>query len=293
MNKRKPIESLRAKYVDDLSLGKSINLRENLVMNPDPCITRPVTFRERFNQILVTNPLQRELQELSQYNKEHQMKENTSKTKVMLFNTARDYDFMPKLTFQNEGQTEDYLEVVDTFKLLGVMIRSDMKWCDNIDFICKKGYTKLWILRRLKILDFSKEELWDVFTKQIRPVLEYAVPVWHPGITQKESNQIERVQKCALHVILGDDYHSYGNALEVLDCETLEARREQICEKFVRKSVKHSKYKNWFSFHYRNYGIETRSSQLKSLKPVTCRTERYKRSPLPYLTALWNQKVGK
>ena len=171
MNKRKPIESLRAKYVDDLSLGKSINLRENLVMNPDPCVTRPVTFRERFNQILVANPLQRELQELSQYNKEHQMKENTSKTKVMLFNTARDYDFMPKLTFQNEVQIEDYLEVVDTFKLLGVMIRSDMKWSDNIDFICKKGYSKLWILRRLKILDFNKEELWDVFTKQIRPVL--------------------------------------------------------------------------------------------------------------------------
>ena len=112
MNKRKPIESLRAKYVDDLSLGKSINLRENLVMNPDPYITRPVTFRERFNQILVTNPLQRELQELSQYNKEHQMKENTSKTKVMLFNTARDYDFMPKLTFQNEGQTEITLRLL-------------------------------------------------------------------------------------------------------------------------------------------------------------------------------------
>ena len=76
MNKRKPIESLRAKYVDDLSLGKSINLRENLVMNPDPCITRPVTFRERFNQILIEHPLQKEFKNSSN-NKEHQMKEYT------------------------------------------------------------------------------------------------------------------------------------------------------------------------------------------------------------------------
>ena len=97
----------------------------------------------------------------------------------MLFNTAKDYDFMPKLTFQSEVDTEDYLEVVESSKLLGVIIRSDMKWCDNVDYMCKKGYMKLWILR------------------------------WHPGITQKESGQIERVQKCALHIILGDDYQNH------------------------------------------------------------------------------------
>ena len=248
MNKRKSIKSFRAKYVDDLSLGKSINLRENLVVNPNPRNTGPVCYRERHNQILTQNPLQNELYELSQYNKEHQMKENTSKTKVMLFNTAKDYDFMPKLTFQSEVDTEDYLEVVESSKLLGVIIRSDMKWCDNVDYMCKKGYMKLWILRRLKILRFTKEELWDVFIKQIRPILEYAAPVWHPGITQKESGQIERVQKCALHIILGDDYQNYWHALEVLDCDTLESRRQQICEKFVRKSVNHSKYRSWFSF---------------------------------------------
>ena len=152
---------------------------------------------------------------------------------------------------------------------------------------------KLWILRRLKILKFTKEEFWDVFIKQIRPILEYAVPVWHPGITQKESGQIERVQKCALHIILGNDYQNYFHALEVLDCDTLESRRQQICEKFVRKSVNHSKYRNWFCFQQKDYSIKTRSSQVQQLKPVTCRTERYKRSPLPFLTDLWNQSKMK
>ena len=48
---------------------------------------------------------------------------NGNKTKVMLFNSGRKYDFMPRLTL--DGQTN--LEVVDRFKLLGVHIRNDLK----------------------------------------------------------------------------------------------------------------------------------------------------------------------
>ena len=40
-------------------------------------------------------------------------------------NAGRKYAGMPKLTLS--GQGDNYLEVVETFKLLGIMIRSDMK----------------------------------------------------------------------------------------------------------------------------------------------------------------------
>ena len=42
------------------------------------------------------------------------------------------------------------------------------------------------MLRRLKNLGAKEEELLDVYTKQIRSVLEMAVPVWEPGLTKKE-----------------------------------------------------------------------------------------------------------
>ena len=54
------------------------------------------------------------------------------------------------------------LEVVDNFKLLGVIIRSDMKWYDNTNYICQKGYARLWLLRRLKNLGAGVLELLDV-----------------------------------------------------------------------------------------------------------------------------------
>ena len=75
------------------------------------------------------------------------------------------------------------------------------------------------------------EELLDVYQKQVRSVLEMAVPVWEPGLTKEESRQIERVQKTACFIIMGDDHTSYLDSLEVLGCQTLKERRGEICLK--------------------------------------------------------------
>ena len=138
----------------------------------------------------------------------------------------------------------------------------------------------------------SQTELIDVYQKQVRSVLELAVPVWQPGITKFEKNQIERVQKCALFIILGEQYTHYTNALELVNCESLEDRRKKICEKFVRKSAKHPKYQNWFRMDANLANDKNTRKAKKSLKQkyhsVQYRTERYKNSPLPYLTELLN-----
>ena len=102
---------------------------------------------------------------------------------------------MPHLNLPGMGQGR--LEVVEKFKLLGVKIQSDLKWNDNTDYICQKGYARLWMLRRLKGLGATELELLDVYEKQVRSVLELAVPVWQPALTQGQSKQIERVQRSA------------------------------------------------------------------------------------------------
>jgi hypothetical protein len=51
------------------------------------------------------------------------------------------------------------------------------------------------MLRRLKGLGASTNELLDVYQKQVRSVLVMAVPVWQPALTKQESRQIERVQR--------------------------------------------------------------------------------------------------
>ena len=177
-------------------------------------------------------------------------------------------------------------------------MRSDMKWYDNTDFICQKGYSRLWMLRRLKGLGASTNELLDVYQKQVRSVLELAVPVWQPALTQQEMRQIERVQRCALYVILGDNYGSYDNALGSLGCDNLNDRRVKLCDKFAKKALKSPRYHHWFEYNDEPLPtLNTRSSENRVrnvLKPVQTRTNRYQKSPLPYLTnALNNHLMNK
>ena len=119
----------------------------------------------------------------------------------MKFNFSASYDFPPQLYIEG---FENNLEAISETKLLGVIITNDLKWAANTEYVCKKAYKKMWVLRRMKILDVDPLIICEVYTKEIRSLLELAVPAWHSGLTYKQSSDIERVQKVAVKIILSD-----------------------------------------------------------------------------------------
>ena len=276
------------KYIDDLSLAAAINLKQSLEINPDPNVPLPLSYHERTGHLLPTekNIIQQEFDRLQIFANDRQMIINQDKTRAMLFNSGKKYDFLPQI----ETEGGEMLEVVEEMKLLGIVVRSDMTWHSNTKLLCQKGYSRLWMLRNLKKLGASKLDLIDVYYKQCRSVLELAVPAWTPGLSKTEINQLERVQKSACAIILGENYSSYKSALRNLDMDSLELRRQQICLTFGKKALKSDKFKEWFSIDEESEPvIKTRNSKPKpKLKPVTCRKKKYKKSPIPYLTDLLN-----
>ena len=163
-----------------------------------------------------------------------------------------------------------------------------MKWHDNTANIVKKSYSKLWILRRLRALGAETQDLVDIYCKQIRCHLEFAVPVWQGAITNYERAAIERVQRCALRIILGDNYSSYQNALDTLNLDDLEKRRVKICLNFGLKAAKHPKHSHWFKERPK---FITRSN-LKYY-PVFASNLRLQKSPIAYITKLLNNHFSK
>ena len=113
-------------------------------------------------------------------------------------------------------------------KLFGIIITSDLKFHKNTEYIVKRGFSRIWILKRLKNLGASRKQLIDVYVKQIRSILELAVPVWQPGLTLEDRLNIERVQRAALQVIFGREYTSYTSACEKSGLSTLESRRVKL-----------------------------------------------------------------
>ena len=208
------------------------------------------------------------------------MKIFQGKSKAMLFNTSTKNYFSPELEI--EGIV---LEVVENMELLGVMITSDLKWRENTDFITKKAYKRLWLIKRLKQLGATTSSLVDIYVKHVISVVEFAALVWNSSLTQEDISSIERVQKCAVAIIEGSRYNNYEAACASLALDTLATRREKLCLNFARKSSLHPIHKHWFILNPE----ETRTrSVLAKYKPVLGRTQRLLKSAIPYFTHLLN-----
>ena len=244
LSERKPIAKAHMKYIDDLSYVHSMDLKKSLKLSTDTSRPLPLSYHDRTGHYLPEHEsvMNQQVAQLNKFVKDMDMKINQEKSKVMLFNTSRTYDFQPKISI--DGLND--LEVVEEMKLLGIIFQSNMKWYANTTNLCKNGYTRLWMIRNLKKHGACKDDLLDVYMKQCRCVLELAAPVWSAGITESESRQIERVQKAAFAIILGYKYISYSQALVDLKMESLEVRRKSLCVSFARKSQQHEKFKNWF-----------------------------------------------
>ena len=280
----KEINKIHLKYVDDFLIAESINLSNQLVTVPPQDRDLPDQFHARTGHLLPENKSEvyQQLLQTAKYAEENQMQLNLKKTKLMLFNPSRRKDFMP--CFEIDGIQ---IDMVDETRLLGVTVRSDLSWSAHVEDITKRCNKRLWMLRRLKTLGADNWDLKEIYITQIRSVLEYAAPVWHPSITGDMRHKLERIQKSALHIILAENYKSYSSACKTLKLETLHSRREFLCKKFARKSFKNPKFQKWFKLN--NLETKTRFKQPKLLNVVS-RTNRFRNSPISYFTNLLNKE---
>ena len=227
--------------------------------------------------------LQHQLADLLVFTNENKMKINFKKTKILPFNVSKKYDFLPQLYFpQNEP-----LEVIYETRLLGVILSSNLTWSAHVNDITTRATAKLWILVRFKTLGGSRDQLLKVFQTRVRSTLEFAAPVFHGGLTQDQSRQLEMVQKKAFAVILGADYVSYESALLALDQERLDKRRLDLSYKFASKCTMSPRHSSIFPPNP-NYRPNMRHP--KPFMEHLCHTSRYFSSPVPFLARLLNKR---
>jgi hypothetical protein len=220
--------------------------------------------------------VQERLNELEQYVTVHDMKLNTTKTKIIPFNFSRKYDFVPAIALGGQN-----LEVVYKTKLLGVICTADCKWNENTKHLVSKANSKVWFLRRLRILGASVETLVDIYKLFVRSHLEFCAPLWSGDLSTKNKRDLERVQKVAMKIILGPRFVSYEDALAVLEEETLEERRIGLCRKFGTKFSSNTHYEHLFP-----KGITTRT-RTTFVEPEF-RTKRFGRSAIPHIIRTLN-----
>ena len=150
------------------------------------------------------------------------------------------------------------------------------------------------MLRRIKQLGGSIEDLILVYKLQIRCLTELACPAWNGSLSQKNIKSLEKLQKTALKIILSSRYKSYNSALKAVKIETLSERRLNLCRKFATKTAINPKFSAWFPKNKRNINQRNVNNQYKSKEYSLpfARTSCYKNSPLCYLINLLNDDTN-
>ena len=95
-------------------------------------------------------------------------------------------------------------------------------------------------------------------------------------------------KKSALQIILGEKYQSYKKALNDLDLETLDTRREYLCLKFAQKCATNEKTKQMFPLNNKLHNMETRNGEKYEVQKAN--TDRLKNSAMICMQNLLNMQ---
>ena len=140
------------------------------------------------NQIILADNLksQKQLNVINDWTKKKKMRLNEKKTKNMIFNFTKNFQFTTKLYLNGEP-----LEIVKEIKLLGTFITNNLKWSKNTSEIVKKAYQRMQLLFRAASFTSNQQDLKKIYLTFIRSILEQSAVVWHSILTLRVGVQMK------------------------------------------------------------------------------------------------------
>ena len=212
------------------------------------------------------------------------MKINPKKTKLLCISGA------------TSTNVTSYMRVDDTeirsereLKVLGFWFNSRPDASLHVKKMCDKVKEMLWSMRKRRLSGMPPHDLVNIYKSIIRPVLDFAVPSYHPLLTAAQSDEIEALQMTAMKIAVGVAI-SYREVIENDVVEPLKERRKRICKKFALKAVNNPRFsESWFPKNREvTHDLRRRDHYLTE----RARTERMRRNPINYMRTILNDHVG-
>ena len=153
-----------------------------------------------------------------------------------------------------------------------MLVSDDLSWSRHCQEICKKAYSRMSMLTKLKYVGVRFEDLIDIYILYIRSLTEYCSVSFHSSLTVEQSNKIERIQKTCQKVILLIMKQPQKLQVQTL-CMTGEWTRTGA---FSLKSIKQERNQKLFPLNSNLGSISTRHSERVEVNFAT--TEAYRNS---------------
>jgi hypothetical protein len=273
----------RFKFVDDLSILEIVNLITVGItsLNLKHSVPSDIPLH---NQYIPAQKLQSQvwLDEINRWTENQKMIINEKKTKTMIINFTENYQFTTRLQLKGEN-----VEVLNSTRLLGTILADDLGWDLNTANIVKKANARMALLRKVASFGTPIDDLKTIYILFIRSILEQSATVWHSSLSEENINDLERVQKSAIKVILQDKFKGYKQGLAQLGLEDLSSRRKNLCLDFARKCVKNPKLTHMFPKNPKSHIMNTRKNEIFEVHHAN--TGRYQDSAIIYMQKLLNE----
>ncbi|KAK0135164.1 RNA-directed DNA polymerase from mobile element jockey [Merluccius polli] len=121
---------------------------------------------------------------------------NTSKTKELVIDFGKSRP--PPQLVQIEGAD---VEVVSSYRYLGLVLDNKLDWSKNTDHLYRKGQSRLYFLRRLRSFNICRKLLWMFYQSVVASVLFYAVVCWGGSTSKRDSSRLDKLIRRAGSVV--------------------------------------------------------------------------------------------
>ena len=167
---------------------------------------------------------------------------NESKTQLLCLSTAIDSEVSSFIRTTTGGK----IESGEHLKILGFHFNTNPSVECHVQEIEKKIRKRAWVIRNLKKAGLGKRDLLTCYFTLVRPVLDYAVPVYHSMLNKCQVDRLEKLQRDIFKTIYGFD-RSYNEILENETLESLTERRQKLFDSFALKMLyNQSVSSSWF-----------------------------------------------
>ncbi|CAB3976672.1 Hypothetical predicted protein [Paramuricea clavata] len=258
-------------HIDDLDTSVPEDLEVSTYKYADDCTQSECIMKGECSN------MQKLLDSVQNWSNANRMKLNAKETKDMWICFGKSISQPTNLYIGDV-----MIERVNSFQLLGVSCQSNMKWNSHIKEITRKGNRRLCHLRQCRKAHLPTEVGLATYCTKIRPLLEYAAPVWG-GLPHYLVNNLERIQRRSLRIIglPVDTLPPLSQRRDKLTLREMEAITRDVnhpCHHLVPIAQKHD-----YSTRIKERG--------SNVGRIISRTERHKSLFMPRAVKLFNNKL--
>ena len=138
-----------------------------------------------------------EIEKFMEWCQNNKLELNVSKTKEQIFDFAR----QNRITHCNSTINDQKVDIVSTFKYLGIKIDNCLTYKSHVEYVSKKVGQRLHVLRKLRSFNISQKTMKQMYSSLILSIISFGMTMWYGNCGVKEKSKLQSLINIAGKIV--------------------------------------------------------------------------------------------